>query len=223
MQELIHAFLNVDVIWRYLPDLLSGLLITLELSISVVTTGLVCGILLAMLRSNGWKLANFAIVLFADVMRALPPLMIIVIGFFGLPYLGIRMNGFVVAWASLSMVLAAFVEELVWAGMSALPKGQEEAARSTGLGRVQTLVYVVIPQALRMVIAPLTSRVIATIKNTSLASVVAVPDLLAEASAALGFSSNASPLMAAAVGYLIVLFPLVVFSRRLEAKFSVGR
>lgn len=223
MQELIHAFLNLDVIWRYLPDLLSGLLITLELSISVVTTGLVCGILLAMLRSNGWKLANFAIVLFADVMRALPPLMIIVIGFFGLPYLGIRMNGFVVAWASLSMVLAAFVEELVWAGMSALPKGQEEAARSTGLGRVQTLVYVVIPQALRMVIAPLTSRVIATIKNTSLASVVAVPDLLAEASAALGFSSNASPLMAAAVGYLIVLFPLVVFSRRLEAKFSVGR
>ncbi|MDE1568028.1 amino acid ABC transporter permease [Aquabacter sediminis] len=219
MNKLTHAFFNIDVALRYLPDLLKGLLVTIELSVMVVCTGLVLGILLAMLRSARWRGVNALIAVFADVMRALPPLMIIVVGFFGMPYLGLRLSGMFVSWVALSLVLAAFTEELVWAGLSSLPKGQSEAARSTGMSLTQVLIYVLLPQALRRVMAPLTSRVIATVKNTSLASVVAVPDLLAEASAALGYASNATPLMVAAIGYLLFLVPLVAFSRRLERRF----
>lgn len=223
MNDLTHAFFNLAVIGRYLPDLLKGMLVTIELSVLVVVAGLLLGLGLAMLRAMGWRAVNVLIVVWADVMRALPPLMIIVVGFFGLPYLGIRPGGMLVAWVTLAMVLGAFTEELVWAGIRSLPPGQSEAARATGMTRGQVLIWVVVPQALRLVIAPLTSRVIATVKNTSLASVVAVPDLLAEASAALGYASNASPLFAAAIGYLLLLFPLVVFSRRLERRYRWSR
>lgn len=223
MNDLLNTFFNVDVMLRYLPDLARGLLVTLQLSILVVASGLAAGIALALLRSAGNRGVGVLIVLFADVMRALPPLMMIVVGFFGLPYLGIRPGGFIVAWCVLSMVLAAFAEELIYAGIQSLPKGQTEAARACGMTKYQVLWYVVLPQAIRLVIAPLTSRVIATVKNTSLASVVAVSDLLAEASAALGYASNASPLFAAAIGYLIVLLPLVIFSRRLETRLRWAR
>ncbi|QRG04660.1 amino acid ABC transporter permease [Xanthobacter dioxanivorans] len=219
MNQLAHSFFNIDVALRYLPDLLKGLLVTIELSIMVVLTGVVLGVLLAMLRSAGWRGVNALIILFADILRSLPPLMIIVVGFFGMPYLGLRLSGMFVSWFALSLVLAAFTEELVWAGLSSLPKGQDEAARSTGMSHSQVLIHVLVPQALRRVMAPLTSRIIATVKNTSLASVVAVPDLLAEASAALGYASNATPLIVAAIGYLLFLVPLVTFSRRLERRF----
>jgi polar amino acid transport system permease protein len=223
MNDLANVFFNIDVMLRYLPDLLRGLYVTLQLSVLVVASGLAAGIALALLRSGGSRGVGIVIVIFADIMRALPPLMMIVVGFFGLPYLGIRPAGFVVAWSVLAMVLAAFSEELVYAGIQSLPKGQSEAARACGMTGFQVLWFVVLPQAIRLVIAPLTSRVIATVKNTSLASVVAVSDLLAEASAALGYASNASPLFAAAIGYLIVLLPLVIFSRKLENRLRWAR
>ncbi|SDH98515.1 amino acid ABC transporter permease [Alloyangia pacifica] len=218
MNDLLQAFFNLNVILTYLPDLWKGLVVTVELSVLVVITGFAIGIGLALLRTLENRVINTFIVLYADILRALPPLMLIVVGFFGLPYLGLKPSGFGTAWTVLAMVLSAFTEELVFAGINALPKGQSEAARASGLTRWQVLIYVVLPQAIRLVIAPLTSRTIATVKNTSLASVVAVPDLLAEASAALGYSSNASPLFAAALGYLLILFPLVIFSRRLESR-----
>lgn len=222
MAEFFQAFFNLTVILRYFPDLMFGMLVTLCLSIALTVVGLLIGTILAMLRSYGWKGINVFIVIFADVLRALPPLMIMVLLFFGLPYAGIKLNGIAVTIIALGFILAAFVEELVWAGMRALPSGQMEAARATGLGQGQALVYVIVPQAIRLVLPALVSRLIIMIKATSLASVVAVPDLLGQASAALGFSSNASPLFAAAIGYLIILIPLVIWGRKIEAKYRWG-
>lgn len=220
MEAILSNFFELSVIARYLPDLLHGLMVTAELAAAVVVTGLLAGTALAVLRSFHVKPVNAAIIVLVDVLRALPPLMIIVVVFFGLPYLGVRLSGFFTSWLVLSLVLAAFTEELVWAGISSLVKGQWEAARSSGLTHLQAMVYVIVPQALRRVIAPLTSRVIATVKNTSLASVVGVSDLLAQASAALGYSANASPMMAAAIGYVLFLLPLVGFSRYLEVRYG---
>jgi polar amino acid transport system permease protein len=76
--------------------------------------------------------------------------------------------------------------------------------------------HVILPQAFRLVLGPLTSRVIATTKNTALASVVAVPELLAQANTAQGYSANASPLTIASIGYLLILLPMVIIARRLE-------
>jgi polar amino acid transport system permease protein len=209
-------FLNWSLMQDYLPDLLSGIWVTLKLAIVVIVCGIAGGTTLALLRTLRVRPLDLLIVLFADVTRALPPLMLMVVVYFGLPFFGIRLTGFAVSALVLSAVLAAFAEELIWAGLTAIARGQYEAARSTGLTFAQMMAYVILPQTFRLILAPLTSRVIATTKNTALASVVAVPELLSQANTAQGYSGNASPLTAASLGYLAILLPMVIAARRLE-------
>ncbi|MEC8118072.1 MAG: ABC transporter permease subunit, partial [Pseudomonadota bacterium] len=92
-----------------------------------------------------------------------------------------------------------------------------------GLSFPETLIYVVIPQAVRMTIPPLTNRTIAITKNTALASVVAVQEMLTVAQTSLAYAANTSPLTLAAIGYLLVFFPLVVLSRWVETRFAWKR
>jgi polar amino acid transport system permease protein len=216
MDSFADNFLNWSVAGDYMPELLAGMWLTLKLAVIVNVGGLVAGTLLALLRSLRVGVVSFLVVLFADVMRALPPLMLMVLAYFGLPYFGMKLNGFAVASIVLAAVLASFAEELLWAGLGAIARGQYEAARSTGLTFIQMMQYVVLPQAFRLILAPLTSRIIATTKNTALASVVAVPELLSQANAAQGYSGNASPLTVASIGYLVILLPMVIVARRLE-------
>src|SRR5439155_254454 len=91
---------------------------------------------------------NALIVVFVDMFRALPPLVLVLLVYFGLPNIGINLPSFVVLWLVLALVLAAFAEEIFWAGILSIPKGQWEAARSTGLGFLGTLAYIVLPQAI---------------------------------------------------------------------------
>src|SRR6266540_2792322 len=150
-------------------------------------------------------------------------LAVIVLFYFALPYVGVRMSGFVATWASLSLVLAAYAEEIFWAGILAVPRGQWEAARSTGLTFGQTLASVVLPHAVRLTIPPLTNRAIAITKGTALASVVGVPEILAQAITAESFSGNASPLTLGAAAYLVLFVPFVVVGRWVETRFAWKR
>ncbi|MEG2632125.1 MAG: ABC transporter permease subunit, partial [Comamonas sp.] len=129
---------------------------------------------------------------------------------------GLPLSAFAVTWLSLSLVLAAYAEESIWAGISAVPRGQLEAARSTGMRWWQAMRLVVLPQALRRALPPLTNRVISITKNTALGSVVALNEILNNAQGASSHSGNPTPLMMAAFAYLVVFLPLVVFSRWLE-------
>ena len=160
------------------------------------------------------------IVVFVDIFRAIPPLVLMVLFYFALPLVGLEFSGFVSAWLCLSLVLAAFAEEIYWAGITSVPKGQWEAARSTGLSHVTTLVFVIIPQAVRMTIPPLTNRTITITKNTALASVVAVEEMLNVAQTAQAYSANTSPLTLAALGYLLIFFPLTLFTRWVERRYA---
>jgi len=218
VQSFSSNFLNWDVVQTYVPDLLAGMWVTIKLTVIILCCGLLAGTGLALVRMARLRLLNVAIIVFVDVVRALPPLMLMVVAYFGLPYLGIRLTGFAVACIVLASVLAAFTEELLWAGLSTVSVGQYEAARSTGLTFLQMMRSVVLPQAFRLIQAPLASRIIATTKNTALASVVAVPELLSQANTAQGYSGNASPLTAASLGYLIILLPMVVVARRFERR-----
>src|SRR5438105_7699642 len=136
--------------------------VTTYLGAAVVAAGLAAGLALAMARAFQFKPASFLSVLFADVFRALPPLVVIIVLFFAFPYVDLAMSAFSATWLALSLVLAAFAEEIFWAGILSVPKGQTEAARSTGMSRLQTLVYVILPQAVRLTLAPLTNRMIPT-------------------------------------------------------------
>ncbi len=219
----IETFFNAKVMARYWPDIVDGLWVTIGLAASVVVTGLVAGLALALLRSLGWRVVNWGIVLVVDLFRALPPLVIIVLIYFGLPSLDIVPSGFVSTWVSLSLVLMAFSEEIFWAGLTAVAKGQWEAARSTGLGFGQTLLWVVLPQALRITIPPLTNRTIAITKGTALGSVVAVTEILGQASSAVSNSYNPSPLTLGAAAYLVLFIPVVAFGRWVETRFAWRR
>ena len=219
----IDAFFNARVMARYFPDIAYGMLVTIELALLVIATGLVAGLALALLRSLGFRAVNLLIVFIVDLFRALPPLVVIVFIYFGLPAVDVSPSGFVSTWLSLALVLMAFSEEIFWAGITSIAKGQWEAARSTGLSYGQTLLNVVLPQAIRLTIPPLTNRTIAITKGTALGTVVAVSEILGAASSAVSNSYNPSPLTMASIAYLILFFPMVVFGRWLETRMTWKR
>jgi polar amino acid transport system permease protein len=188
-----------------------------------VVSGLTAGLALALIRRIGVRPLNWLIIFLVDLLRTLPPLVIIVLIYFGGPSLGVTPSGYFATWCSLSLVLMAFAEEIYWAGIVAVPKGQWEAARSTGLGFGQTLFHVVLPQALRLTIPPLTNRTIAITKGTALGSVVAVSEVLSRASSAVSLSGNPTPLTLGAAAYLVLFVPVVVLGRWIETRFRPPR
>jgi polar amino acid transport system permease protein len=217
------AFFKLSVIARYLPAILSGVVVTVEIAAAVVVTGIVLGLALAIVRSFRVLALNALIVVFVDMLRALPPLVLLLLVYFGLPNIGINLPSFAVLWLVLALALAAVGEEIFWAGILSIPRGQWEAARSTGLGFLGTLAYVVLPQAIRLTVPPLTNRTIAITKNTALGTVIGVGEILNQATSAQSFSGNATPLMMAAVAYLILFVPVVVLGRFLETRFAWRR
>ena len=217
------SFFNAEVMARYLPDIIKGFFVTVELAILIVIAGLAFGLALAVIRSLGIRPLNWLIIFTVDLFRALPPLVIIVLLYFGLPAAGLNLSGFEATWLSLTLVLMSFSEEIFWAGITAVPKGQWEAARSTGLGFLPTLRLVVLPQALRMTIPPITNRTIAITKGTALGSVVAVSEILGAAQSGLSHAFNPSPLTLGALAYIILFFPVVLFGRWVETRFAWKR
>ncbi len=219
LKALIFSFFNLEIAWEYLPDILKGMMVTIELGFVVAITGLFVGMALSVLRALQIKPLNFLIICFADIMRALPPLVVIMMLFFAFPYIQISMSAFTATWLALSLVLAAFVEEICWAGIVSVPKGQSEAARSTGLSWLQSMLYVVLPQAVRLTVAPLTNRVIAITKSTALGSVVGLSEVLNNSQSAMSNSGNATPLMLGAIGCLVIFIPVVLLGRWTETRF----
>jgi polar amino acid transport system permease protein len=219
----LDSFFNARVAAEYLPKIIDGFWLTILLALCIIASGLAAGLALAVVRAFGVRPVNWAIIFLVDLFRALPPLVIIVLLYFGLPAAGLSLSGFASAWLALSLVLMAFTEEIFWAGITAVPRGQWEAARSTGLGFLATLRLVVLPQAFRMTIPPLTNRTIAITKGTALASVVAVPEILGAAQAGVSFSFNPTPLTLGAAAYLVLFLPVVILGRWVETRFAWKR
>jgi polar amino acid transport system permease protein len=219
----LEAFFKPNLIAQYLPSILHGMVVTIEIALAVVVTGIALGFALAAVRSFRVLPVSALIVIFADVFRALPPLVLVLIVYFGLPNVGLSIPSFAVLWLVLSFVLAAVAEEIFWAGILSVPKGQWEAARSTGLGIAATLAYVVLPQAVRLTIAPLTNRTVAITKNTALGTVIGVPEILSQATTGQSFAGNATPLMMGAIAYVVLFIPVVALGRWIETRFSWRR
>jgi polar amino acid transport system permease protein len=219
----LDTFFKRELIVRYLPDILKGMVVTVEIAVLVVITGIAAGLALALARSLHRRIVSVPIVIFVDMARALPPLVLILIIYFGLPNVGVVLPSYAVLWLVLSAILAAFAEEIFWAGILSVRKGQWEAARSTGLGYAGALFYVVLPQAVRLTVPPLTNRTIVITKNTALGTVIGVPEILNQATTAEAFSLNATPLMMGAIAYLVLFVPVVIFGRYLETRFAWRR
>ena len=219
----LDAFFKWELIERYFPAIMKGVVVTIEIAAAVVITGILLGLALAIVRSFRIRPVSALIVVFADVFRALPPLVLVLLVYFGLPNVGINLPSFAVLWIVLAGVLAAFAEEIFWAGILSIPKGQWEAARSTGIGFLGTLAYIVLPQAVRLTVAPITNRTLVITKNTALGTVIGVSEILNQATTAQSFSGSATPLMMGAIAYVILFIPVVVLGRWLETRFAWRR
>ena len=217
------SFLNARVAAEYWPKILEGLGVTVALAALIIAAGLALGLALAVLRCLSIRVLDWAIIFVVDLFRALPPLVLIVLIYFGLPAAGIGFSGFWATWLALTLVLMAFAEEIFWGSICAVPRGQWEAGRAIGLRFLPTLRLIVLPQALRIAIPPLTNRTIAITKGTALGSVVAVAEILGAAQSGMAFSGNPTPLMLGALGYLLLFLPVVIAGRWVETRFAWRR
>ena len=221
--DIFDTFLNAEVMRRTFPMLLQGLWITLQLGAASIVAGLVLGLGLAMARLYGPGPVRFVTRLYIDIFRSIPLLVLLIVVYYALPFVGLRLSPFASAMSALTLVSGAYTAEIFRAGIEAIPKGQFEASAALGLNGRQTMADVILPQAVRIVIPPLTNNSINVVKDTALASVVAMPDLLKQATQAQALAANPTPLIVAAVIYIVFLWPLVALVSRMERRFAARR
>jgi len=223
MQDFLEAFLNWEIMREASPILWQGLRATLLLSLLVVPLGLLGGIILAVLSTTPSPFIKWPLRVWVDTFRALPPLVLLIFIFAGLPFLGLEISAWSAVAIGFFLNTGAYYGEILRAGIESVPRGQVEAARSTGLTSAQTMRFIVLPQAVRNVLPDLISNTLEVVKLTSIASVVALPELLFQARQAQSVTYNASPIVAAAIIYFILLWPVVRLLSRLENKQLAAR
>ena len=201
--------------------LMLGLKTTIQLGFISIVLGLILGLALALLRLYAPYVVGFLAKAYIDIFRSIPLLVLLIIIFYALPFVGINLSPFYAAATALVIVSGAYTAEIFRAGIEAIPKGQFEASQALGLSYRHMMLDVVLPQAVKIVIPPLTNNSINVIKDTALASVVAMPDLLKQATQAQAIAANPTPLIAAAGIYLALLLPFVLYVSHLEKKYRL--
>jgi polar amino acid transport system permease protein len=220
--DLFQTFFNLEVLARTWPLLIEGLWVTVQLGAASIVAGLILGLFLCLVRLYAPLPLRWIARIYIDVFRSIPLLVLLIVVYYALPFVGIRLSPFVSAMTALTMVSGAYTAEIFRAGIEAVPKGQFEASEALGLSYRQTMVDVILPQAIKIVIPPLTNNSINVVKDTALASVVAMPDLLKQATQAQALAANPSPLILAAAIYLAILWPLVALVGRLERRYGTA-
>ena len=220
---MIEVFLNQEIILAAWPILLAGLWSTILLSLMVVPLGVIGGITLAILSTARSRWVRWPLMAWVDFFRAFPPLVLLIFLYAALPFAGVEVGAFGCVAIGFFLNTGAYYGEILRAGIESVPTGQMEAARSTGLSRLQAMTYVILPQAVRNVLPDLVSNTLEVVKLTSIASVVALPELLFQARQAQSVTYNPTPIVVAAIAYFILLWPLVRLVSRLENSAIAGR
>ena len=220
MEAIVEQFFNIPIMQRALPLLLMGLRQTALICLMVIPLGLAGGLAFALLSRSSLRAVRSAAVVGIDFFRAVPPLVLLIFVYSGLPFAGVRPSPFTAVAIAFFLNTSSYYGEIYRAGIESIGLGHWDAARSTGLTVSQTLAYVVLPQAVRNVLPDLVSNTVEVVKLTSIASVVALPELLYSADMARSVTFNSSPLVLAAAIYLLMLWPIVRLVSRLERRIA---
>ena len=173
-----------SIVEPYWPNLLSGFWITIQLSLWTLILATPIALFIALVRETGPRWAGVPLAVLVNMIRLLPALIVLYFVFYGLPQLGVRLKPMVAATIGLVTMGAVYMSEDMRGGIAAVPKGQISAAAALGLPHWHTIRRVLLPQALPLIIPPYMTRAIIMVKGTSLASMVSVADLTAEATRA---------------------------------------
>ncbi|WP_054943759.1 amino acid ABC transporter permease [Paenibacillus ihuae] len=200
--------------------LMDGFYLTLIVAFVSIILSFVIGVIVGVIRYAEVPVLSPVMFFLVELIRNLPLLLIIFFVRFALPEVGIKMGLTTAAIAALTIFEAAMIAEIVRGGLTAVDKGQIEAARSSGLSSFQTLWHIVLPQGLRHMVPPLVSQFISLLKDTSLATIVALPELMHNAKIVMGQKESFTipVLLLIAVLYFAVNYLLSLVSRRLEHK-----
>ncbi|WP_322998458.1 amino acid ABC transporter permease [Castellaniella sp.] len=223
MHELILNFFNLAIYKSVTPILLQGLAMTVLLSVLIIPLGLFFGLVLSIVYLHVTnRIVKALLILYIDVFRAIPPLVLLILVYFGLPFLNIEITNLTAVILCFVLNNSCYYGEVFRSGLISVPKGQAEAARSTGLSFLQSLLYVQIPQATRNVMPDLISNSLEIVKLTTIASAVALPEVLHMAQNAQSLLYNPSPIVLAGIFFLILLVPVVRLISHMERRRLAG-
>ena len=214
-------YLDFGLVFENWDALLQAVLITISLAFLAEVIGVALGLAFALLKISGSRFLSILAQVYIDVFRGTPLLVQIVIVYFTTASVGLRFNSlFFAGLVALSLNAAAYVAEIFRAGIQSIDKGQTEAGRSSGLTYAQTMRHIIVPQAFRRVIPPLTNEFVMLIKDTSLVSVIGLAELLRAARVLQSETFNGTPLIAAALMYLAICLPLIYLTNALERRLN---
>jgi len=208
---------------EFLPYLLQGAWVTVEITATTLAFACIVGLPLALLRRSRLPLVGRLATMYIELLRAVPVLTTLFIIYFGLAYIGIQLPSFAAAVVGLGMLGAAYTAEIIRAGIDAVHVGQREAALSLGMTPAHAMRFVVLPQALRVVVPPTANYAIGLLKDTAIVSTVAAPELMFAAKTVV--SQTILPMQVytfTALIYLALGLPLARLSRHLEVQLSRG-
>ncbi len=218
MGDLASAFFDPEIFKESIWLLVKTLPVVIEVLVFGVIFSYAWGLVLALIRLSRFKTLRWLSGAYIDFFRGLPLLLLLIFIYSGLAIAGIRLTSLMSAVLALTLCYGAYSAEIFRAGIQAIPKGQTEAAHSLGMTTGQTMRYVIVPQAVKLVIPPLTNEFIAMIKDTALLSVIAVPEILFTAKEKMGVVANPTPLTVAAIIYVLFTIPLIRLASRLEKR-----
>jgi polar amino acid transport system permease protein len=216
MELLLENFANWESLLRIYPLLLQGLIYTIWLSAVALPLGIGLGLAIAVIYSFRNRWVNIALLVYIDLFRSFPVVVLLILIFYGMPFLGVTLGGFTAAVLAIVLNNSGYYGEIFRAGILSVPAGQTDAARALGFKPLHVAFYIVLPQAIRNVLAPLASNSLELVKTTPIAALVALPELLRSARVAQEQTYNPTPLMAAAVIFFVMLYPFARWVTRLE-------
>jgi His/Glu/Gln/Arg/opine family amino acid ABC transporter permease subunit len=197
-----------SVVSDYFPALMQGLLITLQVSAISELVGILLGLIIALCRLSSFTPLRYLAIAYIDFLRGIPVLVMLLWVYYGFSILfGLNLGQMEAGVIGLGCSYAAYIAEIFRSGIQAIPKGQREAGRTLGLARWQIMAYVVLPQAVRIIIPPLGNTAISMLKDSSLVAIIAVSDLMRQTMVAASETFRPFELYAAtAVIYYLLTF-----------------
>jgi His/Glu/Gln/Arg/opine family amino acid ABC transporter permease subunit len=212
-----------DIFYGSLPELLLAAGGTLRMTAFAFVVAAVLGLVIAILRLSGGIVGRLAF-LYIELIRGIPALVLLFLIYFGLVPLGIVLGGFVAAVVALGLNGAAYLAEVYRAGIQAVDSGQQEAAQMLGMRRGQIMREITLPQAVPIVLPPMANYLVSLLKYTSLASLIAAPELMLRSRDLAGtyYLPMEYYLLAGAM-YLIMAWPMMHGVRKMERYFARGR
>jgi His/Glu/Gln/Arg/opine family amino acid ABC transporter permease subunit len=215
LQERFFNFPKLEGVW---PMYAAGLAISIRLTLFTAFLAVALGMLVGTLRSLNNPVLELFLAAYVDFFRAMPLIALMMVVFYAMPFIGINLEPFSAAVVSLTLMYSAYIAEIFRAGIQAIHYGQYDAAKAIGLHPIKIMTLIILPQAVRIIIPPLTSSLVSILKDTAVAYVITLPELLTMAQQAVGWKMNPTPLITVSLIYLAILLPLTRFTGYLETR-----